>query len=161
VDSPHQVSKNNISLFIVINDFSDDATADISLTSDLTGNVAYPGQRVTFLCHVVANREILITWTSPQYIGTKGADLQLLSTSEDGHTMRSRQNRDTVATLLHTTRSNETVTVTVEAELKLTASAMYRNSHVSCRANGGPPRRVTFFTSLLPPRCPGNTGMLI
>ena len=48
--------------------------------------------------------------------------------------MKNQQNPATVATLINTTRSNETVMVITE--LQLTASAMYPNSHVSCKANG-------------------------
>jgi hypothetical protein len=116
-----------------------DLAENVSLTNDLKGNIAYHGQRVTFLCTIVADREILTTWRSPQYI--RGDVLQLLSTSEDGHTVNNLQNPDTVATLINSTRSNGTVTVVTE--LQLTASAMYPISHVGCKANGREIQPVT------------------
>ena len=125
---------------------------NVSLTSDVPGNVAYHGERVKLLCIIVADRNILVTWRSPQYIGVD--ILQLLSTYRDGYTVRSRQNPATVATLINTTRSNGIVTVTTE--LQLTASAVHRISRASCRANGGRWHTVTFFTS----RLPGNAHWL-
>ena len=119
---------------------------NVSLISDIKGDVAYHGQRVRLLCTIIANRDIIVTWRSLQYIGIDV--LQLLSTYRDGYTVRSQQHPSTVATLINTTRSNGTVTVTTE--LQLTASAVHRISRASCRANGGRRHTVTFVTSRLP-----------
>ena len=129
---------------IIIHIFPDNETAvNISLTSDVTGNIAYHGQMVTLVCTIVANHEILITWRSLQYIG---ADiLQLLSTYQDGHTVSNPQNPATVATLINSTRSRRMVTVI--AQLQLRALAMHPHSRVSCRANGHEPVISSFGKS--------------
>ena len=86
------------------------------------------------MCTIVADRDIIVTWRSLQYIGVD--ILQLLSSDQDAydHPIRSRQNPATVAILINSTHSNGMVTVI--AQLQLTASAMHANSRVSCRANG-------------------------
>lgn len=118
------------------------------------GGIAYNGQRITFLCTIVEYREdIIMEWSSEQYIGTGGDVLQLTSDHPIGYTANDTWNPTTVATLISTStrRSNVVVTVTVVSELQLIASARYPISNVSCGANGrGPVSTVTFQTILFP-----------
>ena len=112
------------------------------LTSGLTGDLAYHGQRVSFVCNTVVTHDTIITWTSPHYIGRYGERLQLLSTEQDGFTERSQRFPTTVAILVNTTRTNETVTIL--SKLQLIASGLYPSSRVSCRANGHEPAIIIF-----------------
>ena len=50
--------------------------------------------------------------------------------------------------------------VTAIVRLRLTASAMYPTSSVSCRVNGAPLRRVTFWTIRLPGK-PSRSSMCL
>ena len=109
--------------------------------------VAYNGQRVTFVCTIVAGCDILITWKSDHYIRPRGDVLQLTSNDTEGSTVNNTRNPTTVATLINTTQSSNGE-ITVVSELQLTASASYPNSRVSCRANGGRIHTVTFQTSI-------------
>ena len=115
----------------------------VVLTSNLTEDWAFHRQKVLLTCiAVVEGNDTLITWSSRQYIGAGGEVLQLLSTYSSGYTVRSRQNRATVATLVNTTRNNRTVTTI--SELQLIASGLHPSSRVSCRANGHEPAIITF-----------------
>ena len=113
-------------------------TADVTLTSDLEENVAYHRQMVTLVCTVTSDYETIINWRSPQYIGTGGRILQLMSNYSNGYTVRSTLIPTTVATLRNTTRSNGRVTIISELKITALASELYPNfeSRVSCRANG-------------------------
>ena len=107
---------------------------NVSLISDLMGSDAYHGQRITFKCTVVVvdhDNNMVITWSSDDYIGTR--DLQLRPADPMRHTATSPRHRTTVATLINSTHSNGVVTAI--SELKLIASSRYRTSHVGCRAN--------------------------
>ena len=108
----------------------------VSLTNDLTGDVAHRGQRVTFICTIVADDDVpvVITWRSIHYIGIRGDYLQLTSADPEGHSTTNSRNPTTVATLINSTRSNRVITAV--SELQLTALARYPTSNVSCTANG-------------------------
>jgi hypothetical protein len=110
---------------------------------------AYSGQRVTFRCTVkfVVDLGIVITWRSEDYIGrSRGDVLQVTSDDSAGTTVNKLT---TVVTLIRSTRSSDGLT-SVITELQLTADTMYANSRVSCMANGGFIRGITFLTSFLP-----------
>lgn len=97
--------------------------------------VAYKGQRVTFRCTITVGRHIVITWSSDDYIGTGGDNLQLLSIDPEGQNTTNTRNPTTIAFLINTTRINRVITVI--SELQLTASELYPTSNVSCGINGG------------------------
>ena len=113
-------------------------------------NVAYNTQRVTFICTIIVkDRDLVITWSSDEYIGTGGLVLQLTSADPPGFSVPNPRNPTTVATLLNTTRSSDGL-ITVTSSLQLVASAKYPTSSISCRANGpaGPVETVAFQTSM-------------
>ena len=116
--------------------------------------VAYKGQRVTFICMITAGRHIVITWSSDEYVGTGGDNLQLLSIDPEGQNTTNTRNPTTIAYLISITRSNGVITVV--SELQLTASELYPTSNISCGINGGLlyGDTITFQTS------PGKSALL-
>ena len=114
------------------------------MTHDLGSDAtAYDGQRVVFTCivDIVVGRDIVITWSSDDYIGTGGDVLQVASNALVGFTVRKST---TVVTLTRRVRNNRVITI--ETQMQITASEVYPTSSVSCRPNGVPPRTVIFFT---------------
>ena len=122
----------------------------VILTHNLGSDaMAYHGQRVIFTCTVrdiVVGHPIVITWSSDDYIGIGGTNdvLQVRSNAPLGTTDKKMT---TVVTLTNRTRNNGLRTVTVETQMKLTASATYPDANVSCRANGHEPASISFRKS--------------
>ena len=123
----------------------------VTLTHNLGDNgVAYDRQRATFICMIVAGQDIdiVITWSSDEYIGTGGIVLQLTSADSVGSNKYNPRIPTTVVTMINTTHSSDGV-ITVTTSLQLVASVQYPTSTITCRANGhGPNATVAFQTSM-------------
>ena len=121
----------------------------VTLTHNLTdGHVVYDTQRVIFFCTIIANQATTITWSSDEYIGTEGVDLQLTSDDPLGFSTSNQRDPTTVVTLINTTRSSDGV-ITVTTSLQLVTSAQYPTSRITCKANGhGPNATVAFQTTM-------------
>ena len=111
------------------------------LTSSLSTEYAYPEQAVMFRC-VTINSPIL-AWSSPEYIGENGVQLELLSVNTPGITMTSQIDSNTVAILSNvTTEDGQTV---IESNLRVVVSARFQISLVSCHNVGqGTVNSITF-----------------
>ena len=133
---------------LCIRDYTAGVVPSVTLTHNLgDGGVAYNGQRATFMCIIVAGQDLIITWSSDEYIGTGGV-LQLTSADPPGSITSSLQNPPTKVTLRNTTRSSDG-TISVTSLLQLVASALYPTSSISCRASGhGHNATVAFQTSM-------------
>ena len=115
----------------------------INLTSSLHTEYAYLEQPIMFRC-VVINSPIL-AWSSPNYIGENGIQLEFLSVSEPGAHMTSAVDPNTVAMLNSVTTGEETV---IESTLRVVASSRFRISSVACHNVGQGTENSTTFEVL-------------
>ena len=80
----------------------------VTLTHNLGDDgVAYDRQRATFICMIVAGQDIdiVITWSSDEYIGTGGIVLQLTSADSVGSNKHNPRDPTTVVTMINTMHS--------------------------------------------------------
>ena len=84
-------------------------TCQILSSTLLEGQRACPGREVNFTC--MTNGSLVMVWTSDEYIGINGAELEFTSADGVGSMMRSSTNPSTVATLvsINGTRVTESV----------------------------------------------------
>ena len=118
------------------------AVEDVTLSSTLTIQLAYPDQVIIFTCTTRGSG--ILEWRSDEYIGS--STLQILSLSSAPSSVVSRSNSDTVATRVSTTTENGVLVIT--SELQITASTLYPTSTIICGNSGdGSTRNITFQTA--------------
>ena len=119
--------------------------SEVLLTSNLNeGNTAYDNQIVTFRC-TLRSKEIILAWSSSDYIGPTGTVLEFSSVDRHGRNETSQLHQTTVATLINATTDPDTGVTEIVSELRITTSAQYPNSSVSCQVdNHGTPITTVF-----------------
>ena len=115
-----------------------------SLNEDLT---AYNQQEVIFTCTVRGSNNIILEWSSAEYIGQGGFPLQLLSLNGTGTNVSSTTHPSTYAVRRSIFTENDQTVIT--SDLRLIASLQYPMGIVSCSAsaNGASSSEsITFIT---------------
>ena len=124
------------------------ATLGVTLSSSLNEALTvYDQQEVIFTCTVRGTSNVILEWSSVEYIGQGGFPLQLLSLNGTGTNVSSTTNPSTYAVRRSvSTENNQTV---ILSDLRLVASLQYPMGTVSCSAsaNGASfSESITFIT---------------
>ena len=127
-----------ITLIVLIKSYY--AQLSINLTSSLANEYAYPEQTVYFWC-VVTNSPIL-AWSSPNYIGDNGIQLEILAIDQPGTIMTSNVDPNTVATLSNVTTGGETI---IRSSLRILVSSQFQASSIACHNVGQGTENITTF----------------
>ena len=118
---------------------SDNVTLNSTLNSEC---MAHNGTLVIFMC--VTKCLPILEWYSPEYIGSNGEVIQLLSVGNTEF-VQSSVNDNTNATRTNVTKENNCSIIV--STLHVTASIQYPSSRVSCGNRGaGTNRTIMFYT---------------
>ena len=109
----------------------------------IDGHLAYPGQRVIFIC--VTRNSTILEWRSDEHIGTDGDDIQIYSVGNRVN-VTSVTIPTTYATQVNVTMENGVIVIV--SRLFITASDHFPTSSVMCRINSlGPVETIVFNTT--------------
>ena len=101
--------------------------SEISLRTSLdNGTRVCPGQEITFTCETIGSSQLI--WSSDQYIGIGGAQLQFFSRDTPGLVAASTINSDVFATLISADAQSQRIVST----LHIKASSDMSNPSVMC-----------------------------
>ena len=105
------------------------------ITTTVTPKIsnACPGEEVYITC--VTRNSLLLLWTSDEYIGPGGIELEFAIFNDIGDTVVSPINPNTVATLINNT--NEDGMMVLVSQLRIVTSVNFSTSSVSCVNEGG------------------------
>ena len=98
------------------------------LSSNLTGEPLCPGDIATFTCETRGS--YILVWSSDEYIGSSGTQLEFLTIDIVGRVLVSPINPNTFATLISNT-IEDGVRVLVST-LRIRALSQFLNSSVTC-----------------------------
>ena len=115
----------------------------VTLSSTLNADrVAVSQQQVVFTC--VTRGSPILEWSSEEYIGTGGVELQFPSINCIGVNKTGHTDPNTVATCLSVSQTGETV---IQSQLIIIASVDHPQATVTCSNNGhGTTKSITFTT---------------
>ena len=113
-------------------------SCQIIITTLLEGNYSCPGQEIIFTC--VTNGSVVVAWSSNEYIGTGGLQLEFTSRDSVGRRITSSSNPSTFAEL--TMRAEGLVT---ESQLHIIVSRDIPMATVTCSdVSGGSTTFISF-----------------
>ena len=107
-----------------------------------SGNLACSGDQITFVCETKGSS--IIAWTSNEYIGQGGAQLQFAAAEVPSLANTLHGTGDTVATFTDNRVENRVQVLT--STLRVTASSVYPNPSVTCIHVDNDTRRTVSFS---------------
>ena len=127
-------------LILVVQGMSQVPELSSTLHSTIYGvQVAYVGEIVEFTCVIKESNSM--AWSSEEYIGTRGQQLEFLAAERIGSNLTATENRQTIATLVNTTGSDFIV-----SRLQITIVSNYQTPSVECRnINADTTATITFL----------------
>ena len=122
-------------------------SAQVTLTDSLEpGQSACPRETLIFYCTVKGSR--ILYWSSNEYIGTGGVQLEFSTTDEIGDRKNSSVNPDTFAILTNDTDAGGTMLL--QSELHIVSN---QSSKVSCLTTDAGSRQSIDFSVLGDGKC--------
>lgn len=142
----------SIATFVLHGQPAVSATLGVMLNSSLNEDLtAHDQQDVFFTCAVQGSSNVILEWSSAEYIGQGGFPLQLLSLNGTGTNVSSTTHPSTYAVRRSVSIENELTEIT--SDLRIIASLQYPMGTVTCSAsaNGASSsRNISFQTRALP-----------